>query len=392
MSTTSPRGITPPHKWARPGRFSDLTRPVPKPLSIGRAGGIDLAPLQVGPVANAEWSRDRHLVSSAPAIDSEAPDARRYEMLRQSGNFTMAFATLQPGMKYFEAHDGYVAYDTYWGINFVLGDPVAPLLRYSDLIGDFLKQHPRSCFCQISAPVGAILARHGYFVNEFGSDIELYLPSYDFEGPKKSKFRQAAHKIERESYTIEEGFFGDADHQAIEALSSSWRSTKTVKQEARFLVRPLAFGDEPDVRKVCLRAPDGHIAAFVVFDPIYEDGQVVGYSPAIKRRASEAPTGAEEAITKFAIERFRDEGMTTFRLGLLPLHNVEKSAFRDSRLLRAFFQWLYCHGDRCVYSFRGHADFKHRYRGSVRKVYFGTYTSWGNTLNLIALMRLCRFV
>jgi lysylphosphatidylglycerol synthetase-like protein (DUF2156 family) len=127
---------------------------------------------------------------------------------------------------------------------------------------------------------------------------------------------------------IEEGLFKAADHRAIETLSSSWRSTKTVKQEARFLVRPLAFGEEPDVRKICLRASDGHLVAFVVFDPIYEDGQVVGYSPAIKRRASDAPTGAEEAITKFAIERFRDEGMTTFRLGLLPLHNVEKSAFR----------------------------------------------------------------
>jgi lysylphosphatidylglycerol synthetase-like protein (DUF2156 family) len=318
--------------------------------------------------------------------------SRRHEMIYRYGNFTMAYATLQPGMKYFEAHGGYLAYDTCWGINFVLGDPVAPLHCYSVLVSDFLKQHPRSCFCQISAPVGAILARHGYFVNEFGSDIELYLPSYNFEGPKKSKFRQAANKIEREGYTIEEGLFKAADHRAIETLSSSWRSTKTVKREARFLVRPLAFGEEPDVRKICLRASDGHLVAFVVFDPIYEDGQVVGYSPAIKRRASDAPTGAEEAITKFAIERFRDEGMTTFRLGLLPLHNVEKSAFRDSRLLRAFFQWLYCHGDRWVYSFRGHADFKHRYRGWVRKVYFGTYTSWGNTLNLIALMRLCRFV
>ncbi|HEV8002040.1 MAG TPA: hypothetical protein VGP63_19285 [Planctomycetaceae bacterium] len=152
MSTTSPSGITPPHRWASPGRFVDLTKPVPKPLSVGRARRIDLTPSQVGPAASAEWSRDRHLASSAPAIDSEAPDARRYEMLRQSGNFTMAFATLQPGMKYFEAHGGYLAYDTYWGTNFVLGDPVAPLLRYSDLIDDFLKHHPRSCFCQISPP------------------------------------------------------------------------------------------------------------------------------------------------------------------------------------------------------------------------------------------------
>jgi hypothetical protein len=98
MSTTSPSGITPPHRWARPGRFSDLTGPVPKLLLVGRAPGIDLTPLQVGPAANADWSRDRHLASSAPAIDSEAPDARRYERLRQSGNFTMAFATLKPGM------------------------------------------------------------------------------------------------------------------------------------------------------------------------------------------------------------------------------------------------------------------------------------------------------
>jgi hypothetical protein len=138
MPTTSPSGITPPRRSAYQGRFSNLTGPVPKLLSIGRARGIDLSPSQVGPVA--QWSRDRHRASSAPAIDPEAPDARRYEMLRQSGNFTMAFATQQPGMKYFEAHGGYLAYDTYWGINFVLGDPVAPLLRYSDLIDDFLKQ------------------------------------------------------------------------------------------------------------------------------------------------------------------------------------------------------------------------------------------------------------
>jgi lysylphosphatidylglycerol synthetase-like protein (DUF2156 family) len=382
MSTISRSGIRLPEAALRLRRFPDLTRPVPKPLSD--------APLRSSHPTQAQWVREPELL--APTKETEAFVSRRHEILRQSGNFTMAYATLQPGMKYFEGHGGYLAYDTRWGIDFVLGDPVAPLHCYPDLVGDFLKQHPRSCFCQISAPVGAILARHDYFVNEFGSDIELYLPGYDFSGPKKSKFRQAANKIEREGYTIEEGLFGEADQRALETLSASWRATKTVKQEARFLVRPFDFGDEPDVRKIGLRAPDGHIVAFVVFDPIYENGQVIGYSPAIKRHAADAPTGAEEAITKFAIERFRDEGMTTFRLGLLPFHNVESSAFRESRLLRLVFQALYRHGDRLVYSFRGHADFKHRYRGSLRKVYFGTYTQWGNALNLAALMKVCRFL
>jgi lysylphosphatidylglycerol synthetase-like protein (DUF2156 family) len=301
----------------------------------------------------------------------------------------MAYATLQPGMDYFEAHGGYLAYGNRWGTTFVLGDPVAPAESHASILAAFLRRYPRTCFCQISRPVGAILSRLGWFVNEFGADLELDLPTYDFAGPKKSKLRQAARKIQREGYTIEEGYGADGDRTGLEALCSSWLATKTVKREARFLVRPLAFDDEPEVRKLCLRDPQGRIVSLVAFDPICEGGEVIGYSTSIKRRSADAPTGAEEAVTKFAIELFRAEGMKTLRVGLLPLYQVQDSAFCETWPLKKLFQWLYRYGDRCIYSFRGHADFKHRYRGSLSKVYFATYTHW-NALNLIALLRLCR--
>jgi len=301
----------------------------------------------------------------------------------------MAYATLQPGLKYFEAHGGYLAYESCLGTTFVLGDPVAPAECRTAIIEAFLRRFPRSCFCEISKPVGAILARLGWFVNEFGVDMELDLPMYDFLGPKKSKLRQAAHKIQREGYTIEERTVADGDRTEIQALCSSWLATKTVKREARFLVRPLAFGDEPEVRKFYLRDSDGWIVSFVTFDPICDRGEVIGYSPAVKRRSTEAPTGAEEAITKFAIEQFRTEGMKTLRLGMLPFYQVQDSAFREVWRLKKLFQGLYRYGDRWIYSFRGHADFIHRYRGRFSKVYFATYTRW-NALNLIALLRLCR--
>ncbi len=301
----------------------------------------------------------------------------------------MAYATLQPGMKYFETHGGYLAYDSCWGTTFVLGDPVAPAENHASILEAFLCRYPRTCFCQISKPVGAILARLGWFVNEFGADIELDLPTYDFTGPKKSKLRQAARKIRREGYIIEERPVSDGDRTGLEALCSSWLATKTAKREARFLVRPLAFDDEPGVRKLYLRDPRGWVVSFVAFDPIYEGGDLIGYSPAVKRRSADAPTGAEEAITKFAIERFRAEGMKTLRLGLLPLYQVQDSAFRETWPLKRLFQWLYRYGNRSIFNFRGHADFKHRYRGSLNKVYFATYTHW-NALNLLALVRLCR--
>jgi lysylphosphatidylglycerol synthetase-like protein (DUF2156 family) len=336
-------------------------------------------------------TRSAAILSTVPAQLFNHPSAaRRFELFRRYGNFTMAYATLQPGMRYFTTGSGYLAYDNCLGRSFVLGDPVAPVNRHAAILEAYVRGHPQACFCQVSKAVATILAEMGWFVNEFGADMELDLRSYDFTGPKKSKFRQAAHKTEREGYTIAEECGADSPRLQLDALCSSWLATKTVKQEARFLVRPFAFGDEPKVRNFILRDPQGVIVAFVTFDPMCEDGKVNGYSPAIKRRSTLAPTGAEEAITKFAIERFRAEGIKSLWLGLLPLHEIEDSGFREAWLLKKIFQWAYQHGDAWLYSFKGHADFKHRYRGALRKVYFATPTRW-NAWNLIALMRLCRF-
>lgn len=203
--------------------------------------------------------------------------------------------------------------------------------------------------------------------------------------------RQAAHKVERESYTIVERSSDEIDRYSLESLSAAWRATKRIKHEARFLVRPMTYEDEPDVRTFYLLNPAGEVASFVAFDPICERGEIIGYSPAIKRRSPAAPTGAEEAITKFAIGRFREEGLAVLRLGLLPFYQIEESGFAESVLLKKVFEWLYWSGDRWLYSFRGHAD-KHRYRGTLSKVYFASYTRWRNAINLVALMRLCRFV
>jgi hypothetical protein len=182
----------------------------------------------------------------------------------------------------------------------------------------------------------------------------------------------------------------EVDPSAIERLCDAWRATKTVKRETRFLGRPLAFGDEPEVRKFYVVTSGGEIVSLVTFDPICQDGRVIGYSPAIRRRSPAAPTGAEEAACKFAVERFREEGMSKVQLGVLPLYEVEKSEFRDSVLLRKTFQLLYRHCDRWIYSFRGHADFKHRYRGDLQKMYFATFTNWRNVQSLIGLMLVCR--
>lgn len=318
---------------------------------------------------------------------------RRIQKFIQYGKFTMAFATLQPGMNYFESHGGYLAYNSYLGATCVLGDPVSRPECYASIIQDFLLTHRRVCFCQISEEVGSILANlGGWYINELGADMELDLKSYDFEGPQKAKLRQAAHKIERKGYRLEEKTDSQVDQSALDQLSGSWLATKPAHREARFMVRPIHFGFEPGVRKFYLSNAGGAVVAFVFFDPICVDGDLVGYSPSVKRRSEEAPAGAEEAILKHAIEQFRDEGVRVLHLGLLPLFGVEQSMFPEAWRLRKLFQWLYRHGGRWIFNFRGQADFKHRFRGKLSKVYMATRTRWGNAYYLIAMMRLCNLL
>lgn len=342
----------------------------------------------------ASWRGSNPVAASTrqSSIQNQSPKGdfeRHYESFLQYGNFTMAFATLQPGMDYFESCGGYIASVSSMGKTFVLADPVGPLTQHAQMIGEFLKAHPGAIFCQVAESTAAILSERGWYINELGCDAELCLPTYDFEGPKKSKIRQAAHKIDREGYRVEERSSSHVNQSELEELSAKWIATKTIHHEARFLIRPFRMGVEPGVRKFFLFNRENEIVAFVVFDPICSNGQTIGYSPSVKRRSSDAPVGAEEAITKFAIERFREEQFQTLRLGLMPLYDVKKSEFGDAWIMRKIFQLLYRYGDHWFYSFKGDADFKHRYRGELSKTYLATPRGWGNALSLIPLMRAC---
>ncbi len=105
--------------------------------------------------------------------------------------------------------------------------------------------------------MAAILSELGWYVNEFGADIELTLPGYNFDGPTKSKLRQAARKVEHEGYSIVERASDEIDFSSLESLPASWRATKRVKREDRFLVQPMKYDEEPGVRKFYLLTATG---------------------------------------------------------------------------------------------------------------------------------------
>lgn len=338
------------------------------------------------------------MLRSAAASSTELD--RRLAAARRWGDFTQAYSiATQEGLEHFWHGEGFLAFETKWRVACVLGDPIAPPELLEPLLKDFLKTHRRTCFWQISRPTAVVLQKLGFWINEMGVDTRIDLAGYDFSGAQKERIRRAGNWLTKHQFVIREGAF-EADHAAatslhlvdrreIMELSNAWKASRTVKRDVRFFNRPALFEDEPDVRKFFLYAPDGKCCAFAFFDPIYRAGNVVGYSPSIKRRAADAPLRAEEGITKHAIELFQREGRERLMLGLSPMAAVEDREFKANPLLhmswsRAINAWWL---NRYIYNLAGHADFKRRFGGVEEKTYFASDVLW-NDIRVIGSLRL----
>ncbi len=338
------------------------------------------------------------MLKNAAEISTELD--RRLAAARCWGDFTQAYSiATQVGLQHFWHDRGFLSYDVKWRITHVLGDPIGPPDEIEPLLREFLKAHRRACFWQISKSTAAVLAKLGFWINEMGVDTRIDLAGYDFAGAQKERIRRAGNWLANHQFVIREGAFTSAvadvrsihlvNRREIEALSDAWKATRTVKRDVRYFNRPAIFDDEPDVRKFFLYSPDEKCAAFAFFDPIYRDGQVVGYSPSVKRRASDAPLRAEEGIMKHAIELFQREGRERMMLGLSPMAAVEDREFKANPLVhmswsRAINAWWL---NRYFYNLAGHADFKRRFGGAEEKTYYASDVLW-NDVRIIGALRL----
>ena len=316
----------------------------------------------------------------------------RMDLFSRFGDFSMAYSTaVQPKLTYFGDQDGYLAYRQRWGMDFVLGDAVASAQQTPNLVDNFIGTHKRLSFCQIRRPLAEILSQRGFYINEMGVDTTLRLSDYNFDGKHKEWLRYAANWTAKRDFKILEAGFDQITPDQVEEVSETWRITRTVKRkEVRFLNRPIVLHDEQNVRKFFLLSPERKLLAFVFLDPIFRDGNVIGYVTSFKRRHPEAPLYAEHAIMKRIIETLKQEGVEQLNLGLSPLAGIQDKDFRcnpmTSGLFRRMFdsKWL----NRYCYNVVGHAEYKSRFRGEEEKVYFASQSRF-NTPRLLALIGLC---
>jgi lysylphosphatidylglycerol synthetase-like protein (DUF2156 family) len=310
--------------------------------------------------------------------------------LREYGNFALAYsAAFQPGLDYYGDDDAFLAYKQVGSTAFVLSDPLAPIAGCEDLLRRFVNERGDVCFWQASRPVATILEKLGFRVNEMGIETRIQLGGYEFDGPRKRNFRRALQRAVSHRYTIAECSVTSLDRKELRTVSERWRQTRGVKdREMTFLTRPAILDDEVDVRKFFAFDSKGGLKAFAFFDPIYKQGEVVGYLCSAKRRLPEGDTLVGYAILHHAIRTFQHEGKVILSLGLSPLCGIEDKELTSNRLVSVCFRAVYRSRlfNRLIYPLQGFAAHKGAFCGSAAQ----TYCAFKKGLALSQLVKMPR--
>lgn len=370
---------------------------------IGSDSARIVSPASNFETAGSEPSSAMVTPAKAAPVESGAPEAvatsprvsiaeqRRWQALQQFGDFTLAYNTAaQEHLEYHWSDVGYLAYVQRKGHVFVLGDPVTSAADIPALLDSFLARFPRPTFVQVSSATATHLAARRFYINEMGVDTTLDLPQYSFGGKSMERIRYASNWLKKHGYQIEELGYTEIDAQAAVNVSQAWRrSMKYSRSEMRFLNRPICYRDERDVRKFFLRDAQGRCVAFMYFDPLYRDGQVIGYATAIKRRHPDAPLYAEQGIMRAAIEKFQAEGKLQVTLGLSPMAWIENKNFPCNPFLHYSFRYAFRAWwvNRYFYNLEGHAQYKRHFKGREQPFHYASPVLF-NDLRIINLLRL----
>ena len=169
---------------------------------------------------------------------------------------------------------------------------------------------------------------------------------------------------------------------------------RTVKRrEMAYMNRPFPVEPDPLTRRFVLVSPQGWPVALLFFDPVFEEGETVGYAAVFKRRLPDAPSHAEYGLMKHAADLFRQEGRAVLLTSVAPFADPGPSGFRESAAFRCVMGALFRSKtvNARIFNIQGHAEQRRRFHGRSIPRYF----AWGcgsPFIHLVRLLRLCKAV
>jgi nucleoside-diphosphate-sugar epimerase len=235
---------------------------------------------------------DRYLserLESAVAAPCEAR-GDRLDLVRKHGRGILAYtSTVGSGLALALAGaPGFVSYALKGRTAAMIGDPICAPEHFDAAAEAFLaccRAHDyRAVAVQVSRPVADALVRVGGHCNRMGDEAVVDLKLFDgsMSGRDWETLRHHRNTARKSGVTVREGSYRDVPPHVVDRVSRAWLETKINQRELAFLLRPLPLRDEPDVRKFFAFRGE-QLVGFVIFDPLYEGEEVIGYYADVER-------------------------------------------------------------------------------------------------------------
>jgi phosphatidylglycerol lysyltransferase len=314
--------------------------------------------------------------------------------LEKYGRGCLSYSVLQQGMEYYiEEGVGFIAYYSFrhfllapLGRKIVLADPVCAPDQVEGMLERFIALHKRVILLQCTTKTAKAMDALGYEANMFGKECELPIP-FELAGKNRAKIRQWRNKCEREGVVVEERAISDCDLAEVERLSAQWIQEKGGK-ELILLTRPFVKQDEPGVRCFWARK-DGRLIGLAIFDPMYNNGRVVGYYHNFDRITADAPNGTSVYIILEAMKVFAEENVKVVSLGLMPLY-VLRAHFRQNDFTMKGLRYAAKNLNN-LYPFQGNVSHKKKFHGRHLPVYFSS-TNGNQLREMFILMKAMKMI
>lgn len=355
-----------------------------------------LLPFVMVPVSNAGWfiaSWTVVIMWSALTVafifllfgsDSNTPNANRQrarEILTHGSGDHLSFMTLWEGSSYFFTDDGYVAYRLRNSVAVTLGEPVVAAggnqQRLAGAFETFASKHGWHCAWY---SVSESFHRPEYHKLHVAEESILRADQVAFTGKKFQNVRTARNNAAKEGIEAQWTSWDELDlemREKIATLSEEWVAQKALP-EMGFTLGTLEELQVPGTMLLLGVDQDKRLHGVTSWLPVYQEGQLVGYTLDFMRRDRTGFRAVMEFLLAEALVQAVSQGLAWISLSGAPL--AKEPGAGNPRLLDIILNKA---GDSIepLYGFQSLANSKYKFHPHHQ----GWYLAYNDELSLGAI-------
>jgi len=209
-------------------------------------------------------------------------------------------------------------------------------------------------FYEISESLTMRLHEMGFDFIKTGEEGHVKLADFSLAGKRLRGERALMNKFVREQYTFKvlQPPFDAATMTALRAVSDSWLHGESEKGFS------LGFFDETYLNQAPVAVVYNPDQVIVAFANIMPQGNQDVASIDLMRSSQAAPSGIMDTVFVHLFEQARDQGYTSFNMGMAPLAGVGVSrySFIQEKIAHLIYEYGYQ-----LYGFQGLRSYKEKY-------------------------------